>query len=422
VKISNVLKNPPGLSPVQNKNFTNVKIDAIGVGLANAASPFLSVFLTRLGASSFEVGLLTSMPALTGLLLSIPLGQFLQNQRKIVPWFSAARLGVLLSYGLTGLIAFFLKDHPLIIGVLAIWALATIPQSVLNITFSVVMNAVAGPNYRFELMMRRWSILGFTTAVMVFVVGQLLESIRFPLNYQISFIILSIGALISYYFSSQITLDDIQSHSAGARLNFKDQINEYVRLVKKEKPFQSFIIKRFVVLTGSSLVLPVFPLYFVRTMQASDGWIATINMVQTAIVIIGYFFWTYRSRKNGTRSVLLWTTFGTALYPILAAFMPNVVAITVLAGINGIFQAGLNLVFFDELMKTVPPEYSSTFIALAQGIQYFSSIAAPLIGTFIGDQISLSFALVVGGVLQFLGFILFLKEKPPANEPALAAG
>ena len=173
---------------------------------------------------------------------------------------------------------------------------------------------------------------------LVFVVGQLLESIRFPLNYQISFIVLSIGALISYYFSSQITLDDIQSHSAGARLKFKDQINEYVRLVKKEKPFQSFIIKRFVVLTGSSLVLPVFPLYFVRTMQASDGWIATINMVQTAIVIIGYFFWTYRSRKNGTRSVLLWTTFGTALYPILAAFMPNVVAITVLAGINGIFH------------------------------------------------------------------------------------
>ncbi len=61
---------PPDATPVQKKNFINVQIDAIGVGLANAAAPFLPVFLTRLGASSFEVGLLTSMPALTGLLLA----------------------------------------------------------------------------------------------------------------------------------------------------------------------------------------------------------------------------------------------------------------------------------------------------------------------------------------------------------------
>ncbi len=412
MKFPKSLTNPPGLDPVQNKNFKNVQIDGIGVGLANAASPFLPVFLTRLGASSFEVGLLTSMPALTGLLLAVPLGQFLQNQRKIVPWFSAARLGVVLSYALTGLIAFLLRDQPLIVGILAIWAVATIPQSVLNITFSVVMNAVAGPNYRFDLMMRRWSILGTTTAVTVFLVGQLLERIPFPLNYQISFLVLSVGGLVSYYFSSQITLDDIQVHRDGPRLHFKAQIQEYVRLVRQEKPFQSFIIKRFVVLTGSSLVLPVFPLYFVRTLQASDSWIATINMVQTAIVIIGYFFWTYRSRKTGTRNVLLWTTFGTAFYPILAAFMPNVVAITVIAGISGIFQAGLNLVFFDELMKTVPTEYSSTFIALAQGIQYFSSILAPIAGTFIGDQISLSFALIVGGSLQLIGFLMFWRQKP----------
>ena len=92
MNIKKLFSNPAELDPVQSRNFTNVQIDAIGVGLANAASPFLPVFLTRLGATSYEIGLLTSMPAVTGLLLAILVGRFLQNRRNIVPWFSLARL------------------------------------------------------------------------------------------------------------------------------------------------------------------------------------------------------------------------------------------------------------------------------------------------------------------------------------------
>lgn len=407
-----IFSNPPDLSPVQRKNFTNVQIDAIGVGLASAASPFLPVFLTRLGASSFEVGLLTAMPAMTGLLLAIPMGQFLQNQRKIVPWFSAARLGVIACYALTGLAAFAFKEHGLIISILLVWALATIPQTMLAITFSVVMNAVAGPVHRFDLMSRRWSTLGLTTAVMVFILGQILDRIPFPINYQTAFIVLSLGGLVSYYFSSRITLTDIQAHPEGKRLRFKEQIKEYFSLVSKEKPFQSFVIKRFIFLSGSSMALPILPLYFVREVNASDAWIATISMVQTAILIIGYFMWTHQSRRRGTRMVLLWTTLGAALYPIMVALTKQVGLITVFAGINGIFAAGLNLVFFDELMKTVPDEYSSTFVSLAQGLQYLSTIVSPLIGTSLGDQFGLGVALAVSGGLQLVGFAMFAMDWP----------
>jgi len=56
---------------IDKRNFVYVQIDAIGVGLAASANPFLPIFLTRLEASSLEVGLLTAMPAVTGLLLAI---------------------------------------------------------------------------------------------------------------------------------------------------------------------------------------------------------------------------------------------------------------------------------------------------------------------------------------------------------------
>jgi Na+/melibiose symporter-like transporter len=96
---------PPDRSlEIRKRNFSNIQVDAVGVGLVSAAAPFLPVFLARLGASNFQVGLLTSMPGMAGLILAFFVGRFLQTRRKIVPWFSLSRLMVLSSYALTGLV------------------------------------------------------------------------------------------------------------------------------------------------------------------------------------------------------------------------------------------------------------------------------------------------------------------------------
>jgi len=42
---------------IQKRNFRNVQLDGIGVSISNVSAPYLPVFLTRLGASNFQVGL-----------------------------------------------------------------------------------------------------------------------------------------------------------------------------------------------------------------------------------------------------------------------------------------------------------------------------------------------------------------------------
>jgi MFS family permease len=65
-------------------------------------------------------------------------------------------------------------------------------------------------------------------------------------------------------------------------------------------------------------------------------------------------------------------------------------------------------------MKTVPAEYSATFVSLAQSLQYLSAILAPLVGTWLADTIGLGGALLVSAGLRLLGFLLFLiPEKKP---------
>src|ERR1044071_8455239 len=95
---------------VQKRNFRYVQIDAIGVSISNVAAPFLPVFLTRLGASNFQVGLLSSMPGMTGLVLAIVVGRFLQTRRNVVPWYSLSRLMVILCYALTGILTLSVSE------------------------------------------------------------------------------------------------------------------------------------------------------------------------------------------------------------------------------------------------------------------------------------------------------------------------
>jgi hypothetical protein len=412
---------PSEATPVQRGNFLKVQIDAVGIGIAGAAAPFLPVFLTRLGATNFQVGLLTSMPAVTGLVLALVVGQFLQSRRRIVPWFSASRLAVISCYALTGLITFVVPREQLVLAVLIIWAVVTIPQTALTICFTVVMNAVAGPALRYDLLSRRWSIIGLTYALTVAAVGQTLDRIGFPLNYQLVFIGLSIGGLLSFYFSSRIELPDAQPAPRVTGLSPAQRVRGYFSLILGEREFVRFSIQRLVYVMGGTLALPLFPLYYVRDVQASDAWIGIINTVQTGLMLVGYVLWTRTSRRRGPRFVLVCTTLALSLHPALAATTRQVELIALFAALSGIFQAGLDLVFFDELMRTVPPQHSATFVSMAQSLTYLATFVAPLLGTLLADRVGLPGALLAAAALRLTGFALFaLWAGPRATGDAAA--
>ena len=395
---------------LQKRNFRYVQIDAIGVSISNVAAPFLPVFLTRLGASNFQVGLLSSMPGMTGLVLAILVGRFLQTRRDIVPWYSLSRLLVILCYALTGILTLLIPEKFVIVSTLLIWAFATLPQTALAVAFSVVMNAVAGPEGRYALLSRRWAIFGLTSVIGTFIVTRLIDQMAFPLNYAIMFLVLSLGGFFSYYFSRKIALPEQALPPLPNSGSPLEGFQNYMTLLRANPAFVSFSIKRFVYFSAMVLSMPIMPLYLVREVHATDSQIGTLNITMTLVMLVGYFLWPWLSRRRGGRFVLLATTLGMAFYPALSAATPRMDLIILYAGIAGLFQAGLDLVFFDEFMKTVPAEYSATFVALAQSMQYLSMILAPLIGTWLANYIGLGGALWLSAGLRVLGFILFLRK------------
>ena len=190
----------------------------------------------------------------------------------------------------------------------------------------------------------------------------------------------------------------------------RQNLKHYIALLRENPVFLSFSTKRFVYFSALVLSQPIMPLFLVREVHATDAQIGTVSMAMNLVMLAGYFLWPRVSRRRGGRFVLLATSFGMMLYPALSAATHRVELIILYAGVAGLFQAGLDLVFFDELMKTVPPEYSATFVSLAQSMQYLATILAPLLGTWLADYIGLGGALWLSAGLRLLGFLLFLRR------------
>ena len=76
----------------------------------------------------------------------------------------------------------------------------------------------------------------------------------------------------------------LSQYKRALKGSFKSSLREYYQLIKSSPDFVSFTLKRFVYLFGITLGIPLFPLYFVRQLNATDAWIGLLYTAQTAVL------------------------------------------------------------------------------------------------------------------------------------------
>ena len=400
-----------------------IRGDSIAMGIIAAVSPFLPVFIVRLGGSAFDVSLLTAIPAVGGFLLAIPVGQFLQGKSRIVPWYSGSRMVAHLSYVVAAVVVLVGPPHVVIPALLVVWAIAAVPSTIGMVAFPIVMDGAAGPRGRYELMSRRWAIMGLTTAITVALIGQLLDRLPFPGNYQMVFIGFSIAGLISFHFSRQFRVPEHapQPRDTGGR-RF-GRLRETVLAVRAQPAFLRYSGRQLVYVVGARFAVPLIPLYYVREVGATDAWIGIIATCQSLALLVGYQVWRRLSVARGGGLVLLVTLLAGALYPVALSLVDELVVVAALAAVAGFFSAGVDLALFDELMKRIPRPYGVTFTSIDTALVNAASILAPLVGAALAVALGIATALHVASLIGLFAVILFaLDHRGPRAVVATPMG
>ena len=409
-----------GDRPTRNAFYLIVEI--FWASILAAAASFNGAYAIRLGAANVEIGLLSSLPALLALLVSIPAGQFLQARAGRKPWIVSALMVNRIGYLIVALVP-FLTLAGLQQGALVVWiiALSSAGAHFFNVGFIPMLAEVTPEDRRATVFSMRNIVYNAFFSVCTLLFGLLLSRIEFPSNYQIMYAIGFVASCLSTYFLVKIDAPDATSmtKTQGFSQAFKVQVKTLRDAFTDHPEFIRITRNTFFYGIGLWLASPIYILYYVKSLNADDAWIGIQGTILSATTLIGYTIWRSLLKKWGEPAILKRIILTAGLYPILAGLLPSLNLILVVVALNGLLVPGINLSHFNTLLKVTPASNRPGYTALYITITNFGAFICPLIGVAIANLIGSGPALIIFGILSILGSSSFWFS-PVQKEKVLA--
>ncbi len=412
-------------------NFRHLFADVFWFGvLLGSAMGFLSIYAARLGATTFQVSLLTAGPAAVNLLVSLPAGRWLEGHSltRTTFWSSIWNRAGYLVMVLLPWLATTNRQVWILAGLIL---LMSVPGTLLAIAFNAMFADVVLPEWRGHVVGQRQALLSISTVATSLLCGQLLDRVAFPLNYQIVFGIGAFGAMLSTYHLGQVRaltgepspirvgqhlnnlmrpgllrLGDAIRSPLGLRFLTRSIGKPLLRLDLLRSSFGSFLAAYFLFYTFQYIPIPLFPLFLVQELHLSDGAISLGNALFYATVFLASMWLRQISAHYGHRRVLIFGAVFYGLYPLLNGLARDAslywVASLIGGGVWALASAGL----VNRLMERVPENDRPAHMALHNLALNLGILAGSILGPVLGDWLGLRQALLLSAALRLIGGIL----------------
>jgi MFS family permease len=397
------------LETTDDRNAWNLCVEIFWASILGVAAAFNAAFAVRLGAQNTHVGLLSSLPALLAALISIPAGRFLERRAQRKTWVLGSlflhRLGFLLVILVPWLPGMTNKGAVLVALLVAIGA----PAHFFGVGFNSMLADVIPERRRAAVFATRNIINTGILSVGMLLAGQWLNSITFPVNYQVMYGVGFLASMLSSFYLLKIQVPDASaaSRKTGGARSLKARWRELREIARTESNFVRIIVDTLLYGLGAWAAAPLYILYFVRELDASDAWIGLHGMVANVTAIAGYALWRHLIERWGTSRSLKLTVMGAGLYPLLLGLIPHLTPILFVAGLNGLIVPGVNLSHFTTLLKVCPQDRRPSFIGFYTTVMNVGAFLSPLVGVALADHFGLGPTLIGCGIFWLLGALMF---------------
>jgi Na+/melibiose symporter-like transporter len=407
------------------RNILCLYMEVAFAAVLAAASSFDSAYVLRLGGSSRLVGLLASLPALVAIVTYLPSARVLQRKARYSPWVVGSLLLARSGYVLILLLPLLLKQllPEVTVGVLVAM---TAPAVFFSTGWSPLMSDVIPERSRATVLAWRSILSSATVASLTFFVGSLLDRGVFPRNYQWLYAIGFLGGALSVLFVAFIrvpeesapTLPAAGSRAEGPHASFGVMLRE-------NKGFARLILNTLLFNLGAWMLGPLYIIFFVRELGATDSWVGLHTTLAHVGVVVGYWLWRKIARRLGDAKTLLLALPLTVTYPFMVAALPRLTPILFAGFLINTFAPGVNLSHSLIFLELLPRGRKHDATALYSMMMNVGAFACPLLGVALAGQIGILPTLLIGGVLRVAGAALFYVfpvkgERPRFSWVALA--
>jgi MFS family permease len=402
----------------ERRNIRNLSRYTVWQGvIAAVIATFIPVFAVRAGASTFEVGLMTSLPALVAVALSIPVAPWVVRQPNLVRLVCVTVAGVwACSVAMTLLPSLLAGDAGAYVpeGIIALSAVSAVFASVSNPAWVAVVADAISRERRPAVNGRRWALMSVVGAATTLGAGWYLEAIPFPHNYQ-SLVIgaVVLGALGILYLDQLRPLSASGSGAVRAAESAWQSLLRLPRAFRGQSTFVRYLASTFVCRLGIALPAALYPIFWVNELDASDGFIGLRAMASQLTLVLGYTLWGRIAGKKGYQRVLIACGIGVGFYPALTGFVPSPIWLIPVAVVWGFFAGGIDVSFFEGLIDVIPADERVTYSAINMTFANLSILVGPLLGIALVEVIGLRATFLVAGALCLAGAALYTVLARP---------
>jgi MFS family permease len=396
----------------------------------HSAQTFNAAYAIRLGASNADISLLVSVPALTAVLVLLPAGRFLQSRQRPQKWLLAsvfiARAGTLLAVVVPWLHIGGITQGTLLVILLI---MLSIPGHFFNLGIIPFLAQAVPEQHRASTFAARNALAGAILAVCCSLFGLWLSREAFPLNYQVMYALALLVSLVSLHYLSKVKVlkTPVPAAPIMAGKIWRSSVRQWAALLATMaavRDFKRHLVNTLLYSIGIWAAGPLYVLYYVRGLQASEAWLGTFGAIGSLSTIGGYILWRRFIARYSEPTALKLTIVAMGLYPLLAGLFPSLTFILVVAAINGVITAGVNLSHFTTLLKVIPADKHHDYTALYLTLLNIGAFVCPPAAIFVANRIGFAPALVACGLLSMTGaasFWVWPVGKPQAAPAEMLA-
>lgn len=372
----------PGSSP-ESQNIWNLYIEVFWWGLLfGVAQAFLPVFTIRAGGTNTHVGLLSALPALVSTVFSIPASRLVEREKKPLNVLQISAFLNRFGYFAVGLIPLLVAEGGQANFIVAFVGLLSIANAVALVAFTTMFGRAVPPQARPHVISTRNVLVGIAGIAAAFFGGKFLELIEYPYNYVLLFSLAFAASLLSNYYLSRIRIPAGESKPNNP-IRAEPTRSQLFAILRANRRYVHFSLSQFLFHWGVFFAVPLYSIFWVRTLGAGEAWVGTYRMVESATSIIAFPLWAHYTTRHGNRRTLFLASIGMTCYTIITPFIPSPEWIALLSVLGGGASSGFTLALFNELLHISPEQHRSIFAAVFNTTINFAAFVAPLVSTSI---------------------------------------
>ncbi|WP_243370791.1 MFS transporter [Tetzosporium hominis] len=382
----------------------------------NITNTFFPLFMiTILGATNYQVGLLSSLPPLIALLMTIPaailLNKSVTHKRIVGTAIITARL-----FFLAIVFVVYLPPEWRAWAFLVIIGMMHVPTALATIGWQTLISGLVDENRRAQFFSdrnRMLTIVGlFTTLFVGIVLRDATESV---MSYQVLFAVaLCFGLLEGFLIMRHKENDPVVSETKPKLMDWS---------IFKDRGYRWFLVAALFFNFTWQMAWGLFNIYHVRIAEATIFWFSMFSAGNMLMQFFTYPLWKKWSEKYSNTLVFIVLAIGMASAPFFTVLTTNFFLLFLVQTTSGFFLSGVILVLFNMLLEHSPTEKRTYCITTYNVLLSLMAFIAPQIGIIFLELFGIVEAMHINAALRLSSSLVFFamfwfysrhKKRPEA--------